>query len=215
MSFNGTYIAWLGKKSPVYGKAKVTVDGVDQGSVDLYSASTVYTTVWSKTLAAGNHTVTITWTGEKSSATDTNISVDGFQIQGTILQAPGGTRYQQDNAGLTYAGSWAPFTASGASGGSYRRANTSDASVTIKFNGTYLAWIATKGTTLGKARVSLDGGAAVTVNLAATAVAYQQLVWTTGMLTAGSHTMKITWDTSNAAGKYISVDAVDLVGHFE
>jgi hypothetical protein len=55
----------------------------------------------------------------------------------------------------------------------------------------------------------------VTVNLAATAVAYQQLVWNTGILTAGSHTVKITWSTSNTAGKYISLDAVDLVGTLE
>ena len=26
-TFNGTFLAWIGKKSPVYGKAKVTVDG--------------------------------------------------------------------------------------------------------------------------------------------------------------------------------------------
>ena len=39
---------------------------------------------------------------------------------------------------------------SSASGGSYKRANTNGTSVTVKFNGTYLAWIATKGTTLGK-----------------------------------------------------------------
>ena len=167
MSFNGTYVSWLAKKSPVYGKAQVFVDGVDQGTIDLYSAATLYTSVWSKNLPAGNHTVTIAWTGTKNaSATDTNISVDAFQILGTISQAPGGSRYQQDatDSGgtpyLHYAGTWSTFAASGASGGSYARANTSGASVTINFNGTYLGWVATKGTTLGKALVSVDGGAA-------------------------------------------------------
>ena len=57
--------------------------------------------------------------------------------------------------------------------------------MTVNFNGTYLAWIATKGTTLGKAFVSLDGGAAVSVNLAASSVAYQQNVWNTGTLASG------------------------------
>jgi hypothetical protein len=90
VSFNGTYISWLAKTSPVYGKARVVVDGVDQGLVDLYSATTVYKSVWSATLPAGDHTVTISWTGERNpSATATNVSVDGFRILGTISQASG------------------------------------------------------------------------------------------------------------------------------
>jgi SpoIID/LytB domain protein len=211
VSFNGTYVAWLGKVKNVYGKAKVTVDGVDVGTIDLYSATELYKTVWETNLPAGNHTVTISWTGTKNSlATDYNIGVDGFRILGTIIQAPGGARLEQD--ALTYEGTWATFTTAGASGGTYKRANTSGAAVTIAFSGTYLAWIATKGTTLGTALVSLDGGTAHSVNLAAAAVAYKQNVWNTGMLTPGSHTVRIWWDPSSTAGKYISVDAIDLVG---
>jgi SpoIID/LytB domain protein len=213
VSFNGTYIAWLGKVKNTYGKAKVTVDGVEAATVDLYNATEVYKTVWDTSLPAGNHTVTISWTGTKNaSASDYNVCVDAFNIPGTILQAPGGVRLQQDESALVYEGAWATFTASGASGGSYKRTNTSGAAVTISFNGTYLAWMATKGTTLGKALVSLDGGTAQRINLAATAVAYQQNVWNTGMLTPGSHTVKIWRDPINTAGKYISVDAIDLVG---
>ena len=65
--------------------------------------------------------------------------------------------YEQNDDNLAYAGNWTVFSTSGASGGSYRRANTGGASVTVTFDGTYLEWIATKGTTLGKALVSLDG----------------------------------------------------------
>ena len=87
------------------------------------------------------------------------------------------------------------------------------ASVTVKFTGTYLAWIATAGTTLSKAYVSVDGGAAQSINLARTAVAYQQRVWTTATtLPSGPHTVKIWWDPSNVAGKYISVDAFEVKG---
>jgi hypothetical protein len=60
--------------------------------------------------------------------------------------------------------------------------------------------------------VSLDSGTAVSINLARTAVAYQQNVWNTGTLASGKHTVKIWWDPSNAAGKYISIDAFDLLG---
>ena len=213
ISFDGTYLAWLGKKSPVYGKAEVYVDGVNKGMVDLYGASATYGKVWDTgTLPSGRHTVTIAWTGKSSASTqpDYNISVDAFDIRGTIAQAP--PRYQQDTAELDYTGSWAKFTAVGASGGSYYRSSTSGASVTITFEGSYLAWIATKGTTLSKALVSLDGGTAKTIDLAASSAAYQQKVWNTGILPWGEHTVRITRSPSDATGKFISVDAIDLVG---
>ena len=43
-------------------------------------------------------------------------------------------------------------------------------------------------------------------------MAYQQRVWNTGTLASGNHTVKIWWDPNNATGKYISVDAFDVVG---
>jgi len=132
----------------------------------------------------------------------------------TVAQPPAPTtsRYQQNDAHFVYSGTWATFNTASASGGSYKRANTSGASVTVTFTGTYLAWIATAGTTLSKAYVSLDGGAAQTVDLARSAVAYQQKVWNTGTLGSGRHTVKIWWNPSNTAGKYISVDAFDVLG---
>ena len=38
IKFSGSDVAWITKKSPAYGKAKVTLDGVDQGNIDLYNA---------------------------------------------------------------------------------------------------------------------------------------------------------------------------------
>ena len=130
------------------------------------------------------------------------------------MRAPGPTptRYQQADSHLVYAGTWYTFSTSGASGGTYARADTSGASVTATFAGTYLAWIATAGTTLSKAYVSLDGKTPVSINLARTAVAYQQKVWNTGALASGKHIVKIWWDPADAAGKYISVDAFDVLG---
>ena len=122
------------------------------------------------------------------------------------------TRFEQTDGRLAYAGSWSTFSKATASGGSYKRASANGSSVTVTFNGTSLAWIATKGTTLGKAFVSLDGGAAKSINLARSSVAYQQNVWSTGTVAAGNHTVKIWRDSSSATGKYISVDAFDVVG---
>jgi hypothetical protein len=126
--------------------------------------------------------------------------------------APTATRYQQTDSHLVYSGTWSTFYTSGASGGSYKRAKAGSDSVTVTFAGTYLGWVATAGTTLSKAYVSLDGGAAQTIDLARSAVAYQQKVWNTGTLASGKHTVKIWRDPSDAAGKYVSVDAIDVIG---
>jgi hypothetical protein len=128
--------------------------------------------------------------------------------------ASGVTRFEQTDGHLTYAGSWSTFSTASASGGSYKRASVNGSSMTVTFNGTYLAWIATRGTTLGKAFVSLDGGAAASINLAASVVAYQQKVWNTGTLASGTHTVKIWRDPSSPSGKYISVDAIEIAGSF-
>ena len=129
-----------------------------------------------------------------------------------VPPAPTATRYQQSDSHFICAGTWSTFATTKASGGSYKRANAGSESVTVTFTGTYLAWIATAGTTLSRAFVSLDGGAAQTVDLARSAVAYQQKVWNTGTLASGRHTVKIWRDPTDAAGKYISVDAFDILG---
>jgi hypothetical protein len=208
--FEGTYFAWVAKKSPVYGKAGVTLDGNTPQMVDLYSSSTQYRqVVWNTgTLSSGTHQVKIEWTGTRNpSATGSYVSVDAFDIVG-LLPA----RHDQTHSRFAYSGNWAPFSTSSAYGGSYARANSYGASVTITFTSSYLAWVATKGTTLGKALVSVDGDAATSVNLAASTVAYRQKVWNTGILPYGTHTVKIWRDPNNLAGKYISIDAVDVIG---
>ena len=126
--------------------------------------------------------------------------------------APTAARYQQTDSHFVYSGTWATFSTTSASGGSYKRTSAGSDSVTVTFTGTYLAWVATAGTTLSKAYVSLDGGAAQTVDLARSAVAYQQKVWNTGTLVSGTHTVKIWRDPTDAAGKFISVDAFDVIG---
>ncbi len=106
---------------------------------------------------------------------------------------------------------WGQFTTASASSGSYARAK-SGASVTVTFTGTYLSWVATAGTTLSKAKVSVDGGTAQSIDLARSAATYQQGVWATGVLASGTHTVKISWDGGTATTKYISVDAFDVIG---
>jgi parallel beta-helix repeat protein len=219
VTFSGTYLAWIATKGTTLGKAFVSLDGGSAQSINLAASAVAYQqNVWNTgTLASGTHTVKI-WR-DSSSASGKYISVDAFDVAGTLTQPPtqqsalaATTRYQQTDSRFAYQGTWSTFSTSSASGGSYTRASSNSSSVTVTFNGTYLAWIATTGTTLGKAWVSLDGGTATSINLARSVVVYQQKVWNTGTLPAGTHTVRIWWDTGNAAGKYISIDAVDVIG---
>jgi hypothetical protein len=213
IKFVGTKFAWIAKQSPVYGKAKVTVDGGSAQTVDLYSKSTVWKhTVWeTATLSKDAHTVTIAWTGSKNTAaTGTNINVDAISIAGVVTG-----RYQQNNAKLAYAGTWNTTSSSSASGGSFAYAATSGAVVTINFTGLELALIATKGPSYGQATVTVDGGTPTTVDLYSSKVGWQQSVWNTGILAMGAHTVKIEWaGTKNqaATGTDINVDAIDVTG---
>jgi hypothetical protein len=81
-SFTGTGIKWVLTKANVAGKARIYLDGVNMGSVDLYSASTVNRVVLSKTgLVRGPHTVILEVTGQKSAgSTGPTIDIDAFDV---------------------------------------------------------------------------------------------------------------------------------------
>lgn len=88
IAFEGTYLAWITKRSPDYGIAEVTLDGRELGTIDLYAPSAGWQLkVWgSGNLQPGRHVVTITRTGTKNAAaTDTNIGVDAFDVRGSLV----------------------------------------------------------------------------------------------------------------------------------
>jgi hypothetical protein len=125
------------------------------------------------------------------------------------------TRYQQATADLDYDGAWVVSSAATASAGSFRFADSAGASLTITFKGTYLAWIAKKSPLYGRAKVTVDGGKPVTVDLYSAGTLWQHKVWETGRLTAGTHTVRIEWTgKKNPAAKdaNIGIDAFDVLG---
>jgi len=124
------------------------------------------------------------------------------------------TRYEQTDALLVYSGTWSTQNSASYSGGSLRYINRSG-SVTVRFNGTSLTWIALKAPTLGRANVRVDGGAAVSVDLYSATGLYQQAVWSTGPLANGNHTVVISWTGQRnpaSIGTPIDVDAFDIAG---
>ncbi len=214
--FIGTQLSWIAKTGPLYGLADITVDGTGVETVDLYSPVVAWQqVVWqSDTLSLGPHTVTIAWTGEKAAnAKATNINVDALEVLGVLTG-----RYQQTNAKLVYAGTWKATSDASASGASFMFANSSGASVTIRFTGIGLSWLAKKSPAYGQAQVTVDGGSPVTVDLYSADVLWRQEVWNSGILGSGSHVVIIQWTGSkNAAATdtNINVDYFDVTGTLE
>jgi hypothetical protein len=121
-------------------------------------------------------------------------------------------RYDQGDSRLVKSGTWYEYQKTVAWNGSYGRSSTSGASVTVTFEGTRLDWIAMKGTSTGKADVYLDGVLQTTVDLAAATAVYQQRVWSTRDVPNGTHKVKFVLNSTSASGKYLVIDAVDVLG---
>ena len=209
LTFTGTRLTWIATKGTTTGLADVYLDGALQPTVDLSAPAVAYQQeAWSTgDLTSGVHTVKIV--RDSLSASGKFLTIDAVDVVGTLL---GGGRIEQADTRLAFSGTWAVVSATGASGGSYRKASGSGAAVYVDFTGIDLSWIATTGPTMGKAHVSIDGGAAVSVDLYAAATAYKQKVWDSGTLALGDHEVEISWDTANASTQYITADAFDVMG---
>jgi N-acetylmuramoyl-L-alanine amidase len=149
------------------------------------------------------------------------LSKDGRQRLAAALakaineNTPSTFRYEQGDARLEYRGTWTVGSDTSASGGSFRYTDVSGASLTATFNGTHIAWIAKTSPAYGKAKVTVDGGGPVIVDLYSETAQHDQKVWETAALASGVHTVKIAWTgTKNAAasGTSIDLDAVDVTG---
>ena len=141
-----------------------------------------------------------------------NITIAREPTDTTTTLPPGATRYDHTDGRIMKTGIWVDYYVTAAYLGSYGRSNTAGASATIYFTGTRLDWIAMKGTTTGIAVVYLDGVKKTTINLAASTASYLVNVWSTGTLARGRHQVRIVLDSSSPAGKYLTLDAVDIWG---
>ena len=123
--------------------------------------------------------------------------------------------HQQNEPRLTYTGAWTTVQDSKASGGSLAVTNKSGSTLTIRFVGTQLDWIAKKGPAFGEATVTVDGGTATTVDLSSTKPLWRQDVWSTGVLPTGTHEVTIAWAGTKGADStstYVNADAFLVTG---
>ncbi|MGB8647946.1 MAG: FG-GAP repeat protein [Anaerolineae bacterium] len=80
LTFTGTSITWITAKGPSYGKAIVTIDGMNKGTFDLYRSTAQWQAAIQFTnLGAGTHVIKILPQGTRNAAaTSANVVVDAF-----------------------------------------------------------------------------------------------------------------------------------------
>lgn len=199
LTFEGTGIAIKGATSYEMGQADIYVDDMNTvyETIDMYSASTVYTDLFSvQGLDNGTHTLKFV---NKENAGRAKVSLDLFEVtkaSGTIVDLnPANT-----NEGVVYSSDWAMWDrkANGESDADqwvngdemYCQNPTSETSITYTFNGTGIALYGAKNSPLGQFNWSLDGQSGM-VDCYADSMQRQELLYVSG-LSEGEHTLTIT-----------------------
>jgi hypothetical protein len=216
VAFTGTRLDLVAMTGPKFGIASVSVDGGTPVDVDFYSADTATRQLVFSTgdLTSGAHVVRVTVTGRKNaSATDTYVGLDAALVAGTLRQAT--MRYEETDPRLGWNGQMSEQFAAVFSGGRYVWSGPSWGAISVSFVGTGMDWIGVTGPQYGIASVTIDGGAPGYVDLYSPSVQTQRVVYNTGELAYGLHTVTIGWcgrKNSASTGTYISYDAFDVGG---
>jgi bacillopeptidase F len=199
-TFTGSGVTWFTSKGPNRGIARVYLDGVNKGTVDLYAPSYgVAPAVTFTGLANTRHTLKIVVTGQKNaSSTDTYVIVDAFGV------------YTEDNsASVSYSSAWGIHKDSGYSGGSIHYTTSANARASYVFAGNSITWLTAKGPNRGVARVFIDGVDKGTVDLYAPNWQARVPITYSGLF-YGLHTIEIVnTGTKNpsSTGYFVIVDA--------
>ncbi|MFI4921530.1 MAG: Ig-like domain-containing protein, partial [Gammaproteobacteria bacterium] len=116
-------------------------------------------------------------------------------VLGTAAEAanppPGYTRIEQNDAAVTYTGSWATVSSQAYSGGSAANSVAAGDQAQLDFTGTAVQWIGSSGPSTCMADVLLDGILVTTVNTASKHPASQVALYAVNGLTRASHTLTV------------------------
>jgi hypothetical protein len=136
---------------------------------------------------------------------------------GVAAESPPGNPFRLDviddgDAGIVYSTGWTLTSDSAAYGGNLHTISTAGSTATMTFSGRSLAVIAPLGPLYGSIRICLDPGVSVagctTPTLHSTTAVDRDIVFVSGPLSAGSHTVQIT----NPSGSPIALDAFVVLG---
>ncbi len=140
------------------------------------------------------------------SATDCVGNASAFSPGSAVILSA----FQDGNARITYTRAWAHAAAPKAWGGGVHLVGKAGASATLRFTGRDVAWVASRTTTRGSARVYLDGKLAGIVNLHSATPIHRRLVFAHAWKADAVHTIKIVC-AGTAGHATIDVDAIVTV----
>jgi len=190
------------------------LDGAALGAED---TAAPYAVSWNTTTTTnGSHTLTaVARDAAGNRAVSAGVSV-------TVSNGGSVTRIEENNPAVSAApaGAWVSRGAEIAafSSGTAGSSDIAGATATLSFTGTGVSWIGLKCSVCGIATVSIDGGAATSVDTAGPAAVGSPglasgVVFTASGLAAGTHTLVITvTGTTTSSGAHVIVDAFDVTG---
>ncbi|NMO14774.1 cellulase family glycosylhydrolase [Pyxidicoccus fallax] len=188
-------------------RAELWVDGVKLAE----DPTSPYSFTWNAT--AGQHSLVakaLDTAGNLGTSATVNLSVVGQQLVDVqVNDAVVGTGLEQ----FLYSGTWQTGTGTAKYQQDDHYTSTTGASYTVRFNGTQARLYGSAASHHGIASVSIDNGTPVDVDFYASTRQDQKLLWTSPVLSAGTHTLTVTVSgRKNAAssGIIINADRVDL-----
>jgi hypothetical protein len=160
---------------------------------------------------AGTYTLTAS-DGSLTVATSNSFTIAAHTVM-TVDDAVQGTGKNQFN----YTGAWSHVTGTvtpNAFDGTVSIDSTTNDFVTLSFTGTQIKFYTGERSNRGIAAVSIDGGPETNVDMYSATDAGDVLVFTSPVLSAGTHTLKVrntgTHDASSS-GTVICIDRVDIL----
>ena len=188
-AFSGGSVTWYTATGRAMGLASVSIDGERFGTFNQFAERPASGVPRRFTgLGGGEHVITVRVLGRSSAkASDTQVVVDAFGVQGSIAKTP------------AFGARWGRSTGASAS-------DVARASVEVRFRGTGIEWASLDGPDQGRAQILVDGVVVREVDGYAPAAA--PAVRSVGGLADGTHTLRIVvlGDARSAAtGALVSV----------
>jgi spore germination protein YaaH len=132
----------------------------------------------------------------------------GAWVAGTTISAF--LRQQGFNA-ITWTGTWKHVAGATYSGGTARSSTAAGAAMRYAFSGRSIGVVVTRRPDGGRVKVYLDGAYVTTIDTAAAALAYRQLLFSRAWSSVGTHTLRLVIIGGSAGHARVDIDAIALL----
>ena len=215
-TFTGTGAKLYGLRGNWCGMADAQVDFGAPVRIDAYAGTTQEQALLFDTgeLPYGEHTVTLTVAGEKNEASsDTWIEFDKVELSDSQNGAPVINKvvWNDENPNLKKFSVWKHQSVPGSYHDDDSSSNTWKAHIEFSFEGSNAVIYGLKGPWCGRAQITVDGAAAADIDAYAPEMMLQQVLYDTGTLEPGTHTVRITVKAEKSpesSGRWVEIDRV-------